>query len=148
MKFSDQVAKWAGDKAIPMATAIVKKSAEKLAEEANLQGPSVANPAGGKGGHLPVDTSFLINSLYASIGTVPSGPSVKPKGFTSVDWDSAQVTVVINGMELGDTLYLGWTAEYAPFMENRYGFARLATQNWQNIVSETTLEARAAFNAK
>lgn len=140
MKFSDQVAMWAGDKAIPMATAIVKKSAEKLAEEANT--------SRFKGGNTPVDTSFLINSLHASIGTVPSGESVKPSGYTVQDWNSSQVTVVINGMELGDTLYLGWTAEYAPFMENRYGFARLATQNWQNIVSETTLEARAAFNAK
>lgn len=140
MKFSDQVAKWAGDKAIPMATAIVKKSAEKLAEEANT--------SRFKGGNTPVDTSFLINSLYAAIGSVPSGPSVKPKGFSVTNWDSSQVTVVINGMDLGDTLYLGWTAEYAPYMENRYGFARLAAQNWKNIVSETTIEARIAFNAK
>lgn len=147
MSFADDVARWAGSKAITVAEAIIKKSSERLAEKANLQGPSVANPGGGKGGHLPVDTSFLINSLHASIGTLPSGESVKPSGYAVQEWNPASVTVVINGLELGDTLYLGWTAEYAPRMENMYGFARLAAQDWQQIVSETAIEYRSRFNA-
>lgn len=139
MSFADDVAKWAGSKAIPVAEAIIKKSSERLAEKANT--------SRFKGGNTPVDTSFLINSLHASIGTLPSGESVKPSGYAVQEWNPASVTVVINGLELGDMLYLGWTAEYAPRMENMYGFARLAAQDWQQIVSETAIEYRSRFNA-
>ena len=36
----------------------------------------------------------------------------------------------------------GSIAAYAPYMEARYGFVRLAAQNWQQIVSRNAREAR------
>jgi hypothetical protein len=35
---------------------------------------------------------------------------------------------------VGETIYATYAANYAPIMESRYGFVRLAAQNWRAIV--------------
>lgn len=138
--FSAAVDEWVrkSDKRL---SAIVKESAQRVFSEAQEVGPSVANPDSAGTGKLPVDTGFLRASFAAQIGSMPSGPT--NGGTTAYSYNDGQVTMTIAGMTVGDTLYAGWTAMYAPFMEERYGFMRSAAQSWQRIVREVTNEAKA-----
>jgi hypothetical protein len=79
---------------------------------------------------MPVDTGYLTNSGIADINKVPSG-----LGFEG-SWNPSSAIVVINRAHIGDTLYFGWTAKYSLAMENRYGFMRLAAQQWPQIVKQ------------
>ena len=116
-------------------TAVTKESVQTLARE--------ANKSRFKGGKMPIDTGFLTNSMMAKIGSLPSGASVKPENYNRMEWDSGPVTLVINSMGAGDTIFIGWTAEYARFMENRFGFMRSASQRWPEFVDESVMQLRA-----
>ena len=86
-----------------------------------------------KGGNMPVDTGNLRNSLMASTSQMPTFRDAPTA-------EAEHVAVVIAGLDLGDTLYAGYTANYAAFQE--YGargqagrrFVGLAVQKWQEIV--------------
>jgi hypothetical protein len=93
-----------------------------------------------KGGNLPVDTSFLRNSAKAQIGSMPSGPSTPADGMPSAP--DGQITLTLVRLKPGQTIYLGFCANYARYMENRYGFVRLAAQQWQQIVNKNAAELR------
>lgn len=123
--FYDQVNDWARMAENRM-EATLKESAQDLTEQA--QKPRA------KGGRMPIDTSFLVNSLTATIGGVPSGQGQPPPGYTQQQWNASPITLVINQVKLGDRLVLGYLAEYAPEMEARYAFVRSAAQNWNQIV--------------
>ena len=51
--------------------------------------------------------------------------------------------LAINKATLGDRIVFGWTAEYARYMEARYGFARAAAINWPNYVNEAARRVEA-----
>lgn len=123
--------------------AVVKESAQRVIATAQEVGPSVANPDSVGTGKMPVATGFLRASLVAQIGSMPAGPT--QGGTTAYRYDDGMVTMTIVGMRLGDTLFAGWSAQYAPIMEQRYGFMRSAAQGWQRIVREVTDEAKARF---
>lgn len=95
-----------------------------------------------KGGNMRVKTGFLRNSGIAAIGGLPSGPDVNP-GDILPEWDNSAMVVTLNRLKLGQTIFFGWTANYAIHRENQDGFVRRATQNWQQIVNEVTAEAKA-----
>lgn len=118
-------------------TAVFRQSAQDLINEA--QEPR------GSGGNMPVDTGFLRNSGQAQLNTLPSGESMKPDNFAGGTWDAQEAVLIINQAKLGDRIIFGWTANYAPYMEARYGFLRLAAQNWQQTVTKNAkrLEQRA-----
>ena len=97
-----------------------------------------------KGGNMRVDTGFLRNSLVASIGTMPSGESVNP-GEQMPEWDATAVLAVIQEMQLGDTIYFGWTANYAEARESKDFFMRNATQRWQEFVTDSGNKLKAAL---
>lgn len=86
---------------------------------------------------MPIDTGFLRASGQASLIGLPVGPSnqAEPPGQFDYAFTIAQ-------MHVGDTLWFGWTAEYAKYMEFRYGFMRLAAQNWSAIVNQVAREVR------
>lgn len=122
---------------------VVKQSAQDVAELAQRDRASRARrpkkgiaPAVG-GGNLPVDVGFLRNSLVAGLN-----------GSTSLKGPDSYV-LAIAGMELGDSVIFGWSAEYARFVE--YGangvpgafFALRAAQEWQQIVARNAEKARA-----
>lgn len=134
------------DKIKGLQNAVIQTSAQRLAEKAQLQGPSVAR-GGGKGGRLPIDEGFLRATFSAQIGAMPAGPSEAPAGgFTGGEdeW-AAPVTLVIAGMRPGDVLFMGWSAKYARAMEARYGFMKGAAEEWQSIVDGAVREAKARF---
>lgn len=135
--FKGQIDSWI--KKSTLATeAVVKSSIQELAIQANT-------PVGA-GGRMRVDTGFLRNSIAASVGTLPSGQSIKPEGFSQQGWNPSSIVATINGVKLGQTVYIGWTAEYARYRENRDFFARTAVQNWGDIVSSNAMELRARLS--
>lgn len=119
--------------------AVVKTAAQAVLDDANLEGPSMASPGGGKGGRMPVDTGFLRNSLVAGIGSMPSGPS-DPR--TDDHGDPAAIELVIANMQAGQKLYAGWSAQHARPMEARYAFRDAAAQKWQQHVKKAVDEVK------
>lgn len=118
-------------------TAVFRQSAQDVIEEA--QEPR------GSGGNLPVDTGFLRNSGQAALNNTPSGESIKPKDYAGGTWSADEAALIISRAKIGDRVIFGWTANYAEYMERRYGFVRLAVQNWPDIVRKNAkqLEQRA-----
>ena len=101
--------------------AVFRTAAQDIARE--VQTPRA------KGGKLPVDTAFLRNSFAADINTTPSG-----NGESS--YSAGPISIVIGRARIGDRVVFGWGANYAVYMEARYGFLRGAAQNWQQIVDK------------
>jgi hypothetical protein len=110
--------------------AVFRESAQRLANEVRV--PVAA------GGNMPVKTGNLRRSLRGSTAAMPR---LGEQGAKYED-GSAQVTLAIAGAELGQTIYLGFQANYAPYMENRYQFVGLAAQRWQDIVRESVTELK------
>lgn len=129
--FAAQVSKWVQASEARM-EAVLKASAQDVFEEALI--PRA------KGGNLPVDTSFLRNSAKAQIGSMPSGPSTPVDGMPSAP--DGQITLTLVRLKPGESVFLGFTANYAKYMEHRYGFVRLAAQQWQQIVNKNAAELR------
>lgn len=121
--------------------AVFNQSVQSLIED--VQTPQA------KGGNMPVDTGFLRNSGHAALNSIPSGESKQPKGYQNTDYDIEAELVVVNNAKLGDRVVFGWTALYAPFMEAKYAFMRLAAQNWDKTVKRNAqkLEQRFKQNA-
>lgn len=109
--------------------AVFRQSAQDMIEEAQT--------SRGAGGNLPVDTGFLRNSGQASLNTTPSGEPIKPKNYSGGSWNPDEAALVISKAQLGDRVIFGYVARYAPYMEARYGWVRLAAQNWPQIVNRS-----------
>ena len=97
-----------------------------------------------KGGNMRVDTGFLRNSGTAEIGGLPSGPD-KNTGTQMPEWNNSAVIAVLSRMKIGQTIFFGWTANYAIHRENKDGFMRRSVQNWPQIVAQVTAETKAAI---
>lgn len=134
-KFGDQVRAFA-EKAKQLQVVILRQSAQELMEQANT--PE------GQGGRMPVDTSFLRNSQAASTSGMPGS-------------DAGVPALVLVKLEVGETVWMGWTAAYAMRIEHGFhgpdalgrvyaqpgkGFARAAAQNWPFIVQRVAAEVK------
>lgn len=129
--FKAEVEAWAR-KSEARLNAVFRESSQRLIAEAQT--------VRGEGGKLPLDTGFLRASGQASLTGWPSGPSNQDDGLGTFDY-----AATIAGARVGQTVYFGWTAEYARNMEQQFGFMRSAAQNWQGIVSGVVREAMARF---
>lgn len=100
---------------------VVKQSAQEVF--------SIAQTPKAQGGRMPVDTGFLRNSLIAELNGAAVGGGADA------------YVLAVAGMDLGDTIFAGWTASYARHME--YGTSKTpsnfymlsAAQQWQAIVA-------------
>jgi HK97 gp10 family phage protein len=109
------------DRAKEKMETVVKQSAQEVF--------SIAQTPKARGGRMPVDTGFLRNSMVASLNG------------STVGGGADAYVLAVAGMDLGDTVFAGWTANYARFME--YGtsktpanyFMLSAAQQWQAIVA-------------
>ena len=121
--------------------ATFRASAQDLADEAT-------RPVA-KGGRMRVKTGFLRASLLASTSAMPLIQNGKRPSADAADnsfrLDENQITLTIAGAKLGETIYLGFTADYAAPREYKDGFVRLAAQNWQQIVNRNAQKAIRAF---
>jgi hypothetical protein len=117
--------------------AIFRNSAQRVME--------IASVPKAQGGRMPVDTGYLVNSRAASTSGMPGsgGPPAE---------------LVFAQLEIGQTVYAGWTAAYALRMEFGFhgadklgrvysqegnAFLRTSVQRWPQIVAEETEQARA-----
>jgi hypothetical protein len=96
---------------------------------------------------VPVDTGFARASIRASTSEMPQiDPNAKGGAYIN-GFDT--VTLTIAGLELGATLYAGFTAAYIGPLEYGHskqapnGFVRIAAEQWPQIVSEVSAEAKA-----
>ncbi|WP_342029554.1 hypothetical protein [Stenotrophomonas sp. CFBP 13718] len=134
-KFGDQVKAFA-EKAKQRQLAIFRESAQAVMEDAST--PE------GEGGKMPVATGFLRNSAVASTAGPPDGAGGDP-------------SLVFSGVELGQSVWAGWTASYALRMEHGFygedslgrvyaqsgkGFMRSAAQNWDFIVDKVAKDVK------
>ena len=123
----------------------VRKSEARLTAVMQQSAQDVINDAQKlrtRGGNMPLRDGFLTNSGVAQIGSMPSGPSQPPKGYSRSSRDAGPSLLIISRFKPGQVLYYGFTAEYARAMEQRYGFTRLAAQKWQSIVKRNTAKLR------
>lgn len=97
-----------------------------------------------KGGRMRVDTGFLRASGQASLNGMPTGATRGEKNGV-YNWNNGLVEAVINGMEMGATLFFGWTANYAKYREAYDGFLHAELQNWQKTVDAVIAEAKRRF---
>lgn len=119
-----------------LTTGVVREAAQSMIEEAQT--------SRFKGGKMPVDTGFLTNSGKAQIGSLPSGQSEAPEGYSGAEWSNqGQFQAVLAQLQPGDIFYYGWTAVYARKMEIRYMFAHTAAQNWQQHVARAVTQLKA-----
>lgn len=77
-------------------------------------------------------TGFLRASLMASTSAMPTLSRDNPGA--PVPADLGDVILVINGADLGDTLYLGYTANYAAYVH--YGAQGRAPRPWVTMVAQ------------
>lgn len=113
---------------------VFKESAQDVISEMQEVGPSVANPDSHGAGNMPVDTGALRASLQAALNQ-PSNVVFRPPAAGNIAYDPSHVALVVASAKAGDTIYATYSVEYARAMEYRYGFTRLAAQNWQSIVN-------------
>lgn len=135
--FQAQVEKWANQTTRDLEL-IFKESAQEVFSKAQTP---VA-----QGGNMPKETGFLQNSFVSALN-----------GTTSLKGPDSYV-LAIAGAKLGDVVFGGWTAEYAPRIEFGFsgqdslgrtynqdgrGFVRKAAMQWQQIVQRNAAKVRA-----
>ena len=141
LSFSEQIKNWR-NKTTQRMELVFQESIQELGKQ--------ANKPWFKGGNNRLDTGFMINSLAAAINEVPRGPSERPIGYSQKQWDNTAFLLVVNRAKIGDRVTIGYTANYAIYMEARYKFLRLAAQDWPQIVKRVTrrVDKRVSENAK
>ncbi|WP_432475244.1 HK97 gp10 family phage protein [Brucella anthropi] len=85
-------------------------------------------------------TGFLRASLMASREAMPRLYRDNPGA--SVPPDLQQVILVINSADIGDTIYLGYTANYAAYVH--YGAKGAAPRPWVTLIAQRWEEIVAA----
>lgn len=126
--FEAQVSAWVA-KSQRRIEAVFKQSAQEVF--------STAQKPVAQGGNMPVDTGFLRNSLISGLN-----------GSTSLTGPDSY-TLAIAQAKLGDSVFGGWTANYARPVEygarGRQGrrFAGQAAAQWQAIVKRNAAKLRA-----
>jgi hypothetical protein len=90
-------------------------------------------------------TGFLRSSVRISTSSMPLAN--RPQGTPNSGY-MAEIEVAIAGAEVGETLYVGWTANYAGYVH--YGargavprpWVDMVAQRWQAIVAAKTSELK------
>tara|TARA_R110000851_G_C13102466_1_gene568885 strand:- start:19865 stop:20317 length:453 start_codon:yes stop_codon:yes gene_type:complete len=91
-------------------------------------------------------TGFLRASLVASSSVMPQ--LVRENPGTPVPPDLGDVILVINGAEIGGTIYLGYTANYAAFVhysangQSGRPWVTMAAQRWEIIVDRVSARVK------
>lgn len=130
--FEAQVAEWAR-KVEGAVEVIFKESCQELVSELNTL--------------VPVDTGFLRSSLMASTTSMPV-MSLDNPGAGVFSPDIGTIELVIAGADAGDTIYLGYTANYGAYVHaganGRPGrpWVAMVAQRWPSIVATVSARVR------
>ncbi|WP_127524585.1 HK97 gp10 family phage protein [Mesorhizobium sp. Z1-4] len=90
-------------------------------------------------------TGFLRSSLTISTASMPLAS--RPQGALDADY-MAEITATIAGSDITETIYVGWTAEYAPFVhwgargQPPKPWVTLVAQRWQEIVARVAARVK------
>lgn len=76
-------------------------------------------------------TGFLRSSVRASKTSMPLAD--RPQGAPQADY-MAEITVVIAGAGIGETIYVGYTANYGGFVH--FGTSRMAGRPWVQMAAQ------------
>lgn len=124
-------------------TAVFRQSAQTVAETVKMTRD--------RGGHMRVKTGFLRASLMASTSQMPGINPMAEPAENAPDNSYAEdgnVTLVIAGADPGETVYLGFTANYARPREYQDGFVRLTAQQWPQIVEASAKLIKSRVDAR
>lgn len=144
--FAATVAEWAGK--IPEATeAVFKGSAQQLVHELNNELERLIYETPESPNYKR--TKFLQASLMASTSEMPRTTLENPG--RPVQPEFGTIELVINSMDAGQVLYLGYTANYGPYVH--FGangmpprpWVTLVAQRWQEIVKQQVAIVRQRF---
>lgn len=94
-----------------------------------------------KGGKMRVDTGFLRASGQYSFTGMPAGPA-RGEPDKKYKYD-AVAQVDLANVRLGQTIWFGWTANYARYREAYDGFLISGIQKWQSIVDRRCEQIKA-----
>lgn len=133
--FSAQVDDW---------TKRSQKRMERVAKTATLAVIEDAQTPVAKGGRMRVDTGFLRASGRVSLDGMPSGPSRNTGEIVTQSDSDPNTVLTIGRAQLGDTIWFGWTANYARFREYNDAFLGIAVQKWQQFVDDAIRKVKAA----
>src|SRR5690625_5227609 len=115
MSFGDQVKSWTAKTQRNM-DAVFRAALQDVAHDASIP---IA-----KGANMAVENGNLRNSLEGEVMNLPSSGSLDT------------IALQIARVHVGDTFYLGWSADYARVMNARYAFRDAAAQKWQKFIDE------------
>lgn len=116
-------------------TRTFQQAAQDVAQEANTTVK--------EGGRLRIDTGFLRASQAAQLNALPVGPTRGDRNATYNQSLGTSVTAALAAWRPGDSLYIGWTANYARVREYKDGFVRGAAEKWSRIVDSAAQRAKA-----
>jgi hypothetical protein len=143
LSFGAQVEAWC-HKVEGAIEAIFKESVQELVEQSDelLKNLVYAQPPAPSGYKR---TGFLRSSLVISTASMPLAD--RPQGTPDGGY-MAEIEVRIAGAELGETIYIGWTANYAGYVHDGARgnapkpWVELVAQRWQMIVEAKTAEIK------
>lgn len=99
---------------------------------------------------IPVDTGFARSSIRGSLEAMPQiDPNGRGQAGVTYKPDMTSIILLINSVKAGQTIYIGWTANYVPFLEYGYsnqapnGFIGITELEWPNIVASEIEKAKA-----
>lgn len=102
-----------------------------------------------------VQTGFLRAGVRASTESMPPiNPKAYPVEGKSYTYSEGEIVLVINGAQLGQALFIGWTAAYSAYVN--FGTSKmaprqyvgLAAMQWPRIVEEVTAELKGRSSAQ
>lgn len=139
LQFGAIVGKWVSSSEARL-LAVFRESTQRVVSEAQRM--------------IPVDTGFARASVQASLQETPEANRPRPAGASMVAYEPTQLLSVIISAQLGDTIHVGWTANYALALEYGHskqapsGFVRIAAMQWKKIVSQVVGELRSRSGMK
>lgn len=100
---------------------------------------------------IPVDTGFARSSIRASLDSMPQiDPNLRGDPDQTYGLEMSSILLTINSAKPGQTIYIGWTANYIPFLEWGHsdqapnGFIGVTALEWPQIVAGEIDKAKAS----
>ena len=84
------------------------------------------------GGNMPVKYGNLRNSITVDFATMPPASAEYPPALVEAD-PTARNNARLDNSRPGARIFIGFRAIYAPLMELKYAFVRLASQKWASV---------------
>lgn len=104
---------------------------------------------------IPVDTGFARASIRGSLEAMPLIDNIsRAIPGQTYSADLSQIILLINSAKIGQTIYIGWTANYVPYLEWGHsnqapnGFIGITAIEWPEIVAAEIEKAKASVASR